>query len=240
MEQKKIEAFTVSARVHGKTWMNRATTLTAHDEEAARIKGIKVLRLTEEHEITVEPVTVYNSGAKLSAENYPYGRLKCTAYFSVESTKNGFRSIFQTINPKTGKLNAPKKSTYTAGKLPTTHAGGKIGFCGYLSFNGSEEINKGLQFMADFHELFTAEEVKNIAVTALMMSKVNAKAYVVYTGASWEDLKPLVEQSVKILVEICNTGSNLWASALLDVAAIEGTKIEGYQPFKVVSTLSIR
>ncbi len=47
-------------------------------------------------------------------ENYPYGfRLKTKARYYIETTKNGQRSVFQTLNPKTQKWNAPKKSTYS-------------------------------------------------------------------------------------------------------------------------------
>jgi hypothetical protein len=48
-----------------------------------------------------------------STDDYPYGRLRATAKFSVEfNPKKGFRSVFQTKNPKTGRINKPKKGTY--------------------------------------------------------------------------------------------------------------------------------
>jgi len=48
------------------------------------------------------------------SDNYPYGRLRCQAKWWVEDNgKKGMRSCFQTINPKTGRVNAPKKGTYS-------------------------------------------------------------------------------------------------------------------------------
>ena len=55
-----------------------------------------------------------NTFNKIEVVNYPYGGLKTKAYFSIEfNEKKGFRSIFQTIDPKTDRLNNPKKSTYS-------------------------------------------------------------------------------------------------------------------------------
>ncbi len=54
---------------------------------------------------------------ELTTANYPYGfAQKTTAIFKLEfNTKKGTRLIFQTINPKTGRANAPKKETYING-----------------------------------------------------------------------------------------------------------------------------
>lgn len=47
-------------------------------------------------------------------EDYPYGfKLRTTIYYWLETVaKKGDRFCSQTINPKNGKLNAPKKSTF--------------------------------------------------------------------------------------------------------------------------------
>jgi hypothetical protein len=51
---------------------------------------------------------------KAEVNSYPYGRLKATAFFGLEFKRGkGFRTTFQTINPKNGKLNAVKNSTYS-------------------------------------------------------------------------------------------------------------------------------
>ncbi len=47
--------------------------------------------------------------------DYPYGRLRCKIWFWLESDpKKGFRFVSQTENPKNGRINAEKKSTYCA------------------------------------------------------------------------------------------------------------------------------
>lgn len=49
----------------------------------------------------------------MTTSNYPYGFLRTTAIFSLEfNPKKGQRLVFQTVNPKNGRLNAPKKATY--------------------------------------------------------------------------------------------------------------------------------
>jgi hypothetical protein len=47
-------------------------------------------------------------------ENYPYGRLRTSMFYWIETTpKKGDRFCSRTIDPKNGRLNAPKKSTYS-------------------------------------------------------------------------------------------------------------------------------
>lgn len=46
--------------------------------------------------------------------DYPYGQLRTSCTWSIESSvKNGTRVSRQTINPKTGKACAPKRTTYS-------------------------------------------------------------------------------------------------------------------------------
>ena len=54
----------------------------------------------------------------IQVEKYPWGfRLKTKRKYWIETTKNGDRSCFQTLNPKTNMWCAVKKSTYEAVKL---------------------------------------------------------------------------------------------------------------------------
>lgn len=233
-------AYKVRATIGGKSWMSASTTLTAESMEAAKIKAARVLNLTPEHVLIIEPCTVFNTGAKLETNNYPYGRERATAFFSVEyNGTKGARTVFQTINPKNGKLNNPKKSTYSTVILSAQLENGFFDFVGYFDFNGTKEINRGLQFMADFHDLFTPEQIKDIALTAIAMSKVNAKAMIIYAGSTWEALKPLMDNQIQNLVKIAGTGENLWEGSLFDEAAIEATKPEGYSPFKVTTYTNV-
>jgi len=232
---KTINAFKITAKIEGKSWEQRGTTLTESNETEAKEKAVKILSLKPEHIIEITPIEVYESGAKLTTNDYPYGRLRATAFFNVEETKNGFREVFQTINPKDGRENKPKKSTYYSMILPCKHNNGHLSFCGHTSFNGTEEINRGLYFLNDFFELFTIEQIKNISITIVAMMKINAKAQMIYCGTEWEQLKPLVEEQIKTAVEIAKTGENKFLKCLIDYAKVEELKKPDFQPFKVTS-----
>ncbi len=225
------KAFYVSAKIDGQSWKNYSVVVTAPNSEAAIIKAMDIIPITPEHTITYQNVEVFNTGAILETDKYPYGRLVSTAYFSVDSNKKGMRTTFQTINPKNGRLNKPKHSTYYQAILPMKKENGHYEYCGYLDFNGTEAINRGLQFMSDLYELFGDEEIKRIAAYALAMSKINTQAMVAFAGSNFEDIKPLIEKSVNTLIEICNTGQNLFEQCKIDLKAMEATKKPNYNPF---------
>ena len=232
---KSIQAFKITARIENQSWESRRTTLVASSEEEAIAKAQKTLKLKPEHVIEVDDVIVYHSSEKLTSENYPYGRLRATAFFSVEYNKKGSRTVFQTICPKTGRLNKPKNSTYYKVVLPCEESNGHYDYCGYLDFSGTDGINRGLVFMFDFYELFTIEQIKDIAITVLAHMKANMIAYVQYSGSSLGAIKPLMDKQIKTLVSIANGGENLFLDCLLDEEAMEATKQADYQPFKITS-----
>jgi hypothetical protein len=64
-----------------------------------------------------QPVTVLTGHTSEAtahvATDYPYGRLRCQRRTWIEhSSKNGYRFVAQTQNPKTMRWNKPAKSTY--------------------------------------------------------------------------------------------------------------------------------
>ena len=93
--KKSIQAFRVTASVPNEIWNTKRTTLVASSVEEAIAKAQKTLKLKPEHVIEVDDVIVYNSSEKLTSENYPYGRLRATAFFSVEYNKKGSRTVFK-------------------------------------------------------------------------------------------------------------------------------------------------
>ena len=232
-------AFQVTASIEGKSWELKRTTLTAPTAEEARTKAITVLNLKPEHKIEVEAVTVFSTSEILKSEVYPYGNLKTTATYKIEFNKKGFRSIFQTVNPKTGRINNPKAGTYYIAILPMYDSAGKFDSCGHLQFNGSEDINTGLHFMNDFFELFTEQQIESIAIHLVAMMKVNAKAQIMYCGTDWEQLKPLMDSQIRAAVEIVKTKDNKFLDCLFDVAKIEALKKPNYNPFKVTEQITI-
>lgn len=61
---------------------------------------------------TLPPVHTSFESAYI-VESYPYGfSLRTEARFWIETNKNGQRMNFQTLNPKNGKWNKPKKGIY--------------------------------------------------------------------------------------------------------------------------------
>lgn len=237
---KSIQAFRVSAKIENEIWNSKKTTLVAPSLEEAIVKAQTTMKLKPEHVIEVEPIVVYNSSEKLTSDNYPYGRLRATAYFSVEFNKKGARTVFQTICPKSGRLNKPKNSTYYEVVLPCEESNGHYDWCGYLSFSGTDEINRGLVFMADFYELFTVDQIKSIAVTILAHSKATVIAMMQYGGSSFDDIKPLVEKQTETLVKISKSGENLFLDCLLDEEAMQATKPKDFNPFRTVHSFSIK
>lgn len=60
----------------------------------------------------------------LEVDDYPYGRQRTTAKFTIETDKQGRqRAVMQTVNPKTGRENKPKKATYAGSVKFFMHEG---------------------------------------------------------------------------------------------------------------------
>jgi hypothetical protein len=88
--------------------------------------------------------------AQVSTE-YPYGSLRCKMFFYVEDGgKKGWRCVQQTINPKNGRLNAPKKSTYRS--VPIFILESKEGFFEFLS--APDQPNEDGKNVNDFIEKY--------------------------------------------------------------------------------------
>ena len=73
---------------------------------------------------------IYNKDAAdnaVTVENYPWGyKLKTKRKYWIETTKRGDRLCYQTLNPKTGKWCAVKKSTYAGIKVLYKNEDGHI------------------------------------------------------------------------------------------------------------------
>jgi hypothetical protein len=236
MENNSINAYKISAKIEGESWNYLGGTFAASNESEAIEKAKNILKIKDNHVITTEHIRVYPIGTKLQNDNYPYGRERATAYYSIEYVKNkGCRSVFQTINPKNGRINNPKKSTYYRIILPCEIvSNGHFDSVGYLDFNGSDAINKGLVFMSDFYSCFTKPQIEESALVALAMIKIDMRAQVIYKGSDLESLKPLYEPIIKNLVEITKFHENLFANVLLDLDAIKAASNKDFKAFKTI------
>jgi hypothetical protein len=177
----------------------------------------------------------YPTTEKVTVENYPYGYTqRTTAFYSIEFKKGfGFRKVFQTVNPKTGRLNNPKNGSYhTAVLLNKNEENGHIESYA-LSFNGSKEINSGCKFMAINFDLFTPEQIKYIYKELYTYIKADFQALCTYCGANPETSICEYKDALNNAAKGFNTGENVFSEITLDIQAIEALKVPDFQPFKI-------
>ena len=175
---------------------------------------------------------------KQTVENYPYGRLRSTAFFGVEfNRKKGFRTTFQTINPKTGRLNAVKNGTYSD-LIVMVNDNGFVSNM-HFSFNGVKEMNKACAFIGENFELFTPEQIEYFYIQMLVYSKVSIQAACAYAGSTLEALKPIFDGFIKLAVQGTKDKLNHFSAMQIDYEAYEATKDPNFEPFKITSSFVI-
>lgn len=192
----------------------------------------------------MENLKFVSTDQKIISENYPYGfRDKTTKTDYLEfSTKHGFRHCSQTINPKTGRPNNPKKSTYYDVMVLATDENGHCK--SFVSdFNGEKAMQRSFDFLAqpENFALFTPQQIEYFYMQTLMMSKVSAKAQMMYCGSDWEDLKPYFETPIKEIVSAIKTKGteNRFNKFVFDWVAIDNLKIPNYNPFVVTNHFNL-
>ncbi len=111
-----------------------------------------------------------------TVNDYPYGRLKCEMSFSVEcNTGKGFRSVMQSVNPKTGRVNKPKKSTYYQYVLMYKEEGtGHIKFRHFI-MRDFIDIAKFIQLLHENEIKFTENESQDLWAVMISIVKVSAR-----------------------------------------------------------------
>lgn len=179
--------------------------------------------------------TFFPTSEKIQVEGYPYGRLKTTVWFWIEFKKGfGFRSMLQSKDPKTGRMNKPKASTYYPAMVlkKDSDTGHVKSVC--LDFNGDDEMTRALGFMAEHFDLFTAEQIHEIFTTVVTMHRVTMKANVVYCGVTDTDaLIAVFDPAVTAAVHGFKTGENVFSQCLPDYAAVKALTDPNYNPFTV-------
>lgn len=172
--------------------------------------------------ITLEPQTV---------QNYPYGRLRTQATFSIEFKKNrGFRSVFQTINPKTGRINKPKKGTYRQIMF-------MINNDGFVKFHGAEfyeleKFNKVTEFLYKNFDIFTQEQAEYLYTNAFAYLKQEIVSLKAYCGVDIASSFPLVKEATEYAIQgVKNSNINLFDRIKVDHEALISLKKPNYKPF---------
>lgn len=135
---------------------------------------------------------------KQTVDDYPYGRLRATVYYSTEFVKNkGMRTVFQSVNPKTGRVNKPKKSTYSDFYIMYRNLTNN--YVQYFVFNlfGLEDCLKMLKVIKDLKVRLTKEQTDylNFKILALFKAEMTATINYKFGGyhSTEEDRKYLKE-----------------------------------------------
>ena len=169
-------------------------------------------------------------------QDYPYGfrlRTEKTDWLEFHPNK-GFRHASQTINPKNGKANAAKKSTYSPILAAYLDENGHYKVHGF-GFNGDEEIKRATMFLSNHLDLFTEEKKEYFYLNFIAMTKIHMKAMVIYSGVDSAKLIPLFETAVELAVSGLKEGVNNFGKILdsLDWDAINNLRDPNYSPFKI-------
>ncbi len=163
---------------------------------------------------------------KVTVSDYPYGfKLRCTLYDFIEfDPKKGYRHCTQTVNPKTNRINNPKKSTYSNLIVryyePETNHIKALHF----SFNGKEEINQAVKFINDNFELFTEDEMIYLYTQLHFMLYIDMTATIRCAGAKKEHLDPLYRPAFERLNEGIRNPETNYLTFQLDIAEINFCK----------------
>lgn len=170
-----------------------------------------------------------------TVDNYPYGRLKTKATFSLEfSSKKGFRSVFQTINPKTGRINKPKKGVYHE-IMYMSDTDGFIKFHA-REFYKIEEFNNVTDFLFNNFSLFNEEQRKYLYSKVVSFLKLQMYVYKVYCNVETEKSLEIVKEPMKLAIEgFKNPNNNIFNLIKLDHVKLEALKDPNYNPFTVTS-----
>jgi hypothetical protein len=162
---------------------------------------------------------------RVEVPDYPYGfKLRTTLYDWVEFTpKKGYRHCTATINPKTGKLNAPKRGRYYPLIVRYFDGNGHIK-THHFSINGDAEINRAARFIHGNFDLFLPEEINYLYNIMLAMSYLDFKATCIYGGSDPSVLRPLYNDFFNNCKAGIESGENLFALMQLDSEAIDKTK----------------
>lgn len=178
----------------------------------------------------------YSTSRTVTVENYPYGyKLKTTLTHSLEfKSGKGFRHVTQTVNPKTGRLNKPKRGNYYPLMLLATDSETNYTRSYALNPNSAEGVNTAAEFMRDKYSLFQHREIVHAANYLIKILKADTYARAVYCGSNTAEILPYYKEAVTALFDIASTGSNLFDKVHVDTFALDALKVPNFQPFTTV------
>ncbi len=204
--------------------------------------------------------TFIPTAEKVTVENYPYGyTLKTTLFDTIDfDPKKGYRHVTQTINPKNGRLNNPKKGTYSNFMLRYKDDKGHIKTM-HISFNTYfEKMNEPAQKVSEIWDILTTEEREYMIREFKMHLHSSFIASVTYSGldaeigkeelrkianylnsfANMEERK--VKGEIKKVITSYNVEQNIFANLpQIDAEKLKANTPEDYQPFKITQSVRI-
>lgn len=174
---------------------------------------------------------------KQIVSSYPYGRLRTQATFSLEFRHGkGFRSVFQTVNPKTGRINNPKKGTYHD-IMYMTNEDGFVRFK-YRSFYDIAKFNDVTEFLNNHFHLYTPEQMKYLYIRTAEFLKVELYALRVYANVPLEKSMPYIKGAMEQAIDGAkHPEKNLFGTIKVDHETLNGLKDPDFKPFRVVERL---
>lgn len=167
--------------------------------------------------------------------DYPYSfRLRCEKWDWIEwKPGKGFRHVYQTLNPKTNRLNKPKADTYCPILLMFLDENGHVQTAGY-SLSGDTAINNACAFLNRTAHYFTDEQVKDLYGEIVTALRGSIHATCQWLGAKAEDLIPIYDKAMKAAISGYATGERgHFTDIFVDADAVKAVCPANYQPFKV-------
>lgn len=113
-----------------------------------------------------EKLTYSNPRMDVVIEDWPSGRERTKATFTIEThAKRGQRAVRTTVNPKTGRDNAPKALTYAPKVRFVDGSDGRLYVVNLSPYSNTISVMKGTFDYS--HETIYAEDPRHGAILAL-------------------------------------------------------------------------
>lgn len=166
------------------------------------------------------------SESKIEVKNYPYRfKLRCTLFDYLEfDPKKGFRHCTQTIDPRNGRQNKPKKSVYYKILLRYYNNDGHIKTVAF-NLESFRNINDAVQVINENFEMFPENQILYIYSELIKMTNANLRGEVLYAHGKIEKLHPILYPFVEKLSQGWRTAENVLNGLSIDLTAIEQSKI---------------
>ena len=164
---------------------------------------------------------------RVEVSDYPYGRLRCTLFNFIEfDPKKGYRHCTQTINPKTNRINNPKKGTYSPFIFRYYNEENNHIVGAHFSFNGAESIAKGIKFCNEVFDLLTFDDkhyLYSLIFDMLMFEKVVYKGYKIMSA---EQMEPIFDHVIDNYRQAKLDPDNNYFGLNIDLESIKKVRTE--------------